>query len=56
MSRSFGDAIASSVGVISVPGKLAIVNRNLEITEFKLEEDMKFIVVATDGVWEYIDN
>ena len=46
MSRSFGDEIAHSVGVSSLP----------EIKEYNfLKEDM-FIVLASDGVWEFISN
>ena len=46
MTRSFGDKIASSVGVLSEP----------EIQEWKLTPEDKFIVIASDGVWEFIDS
>ncbi|OMJ90244.1 hypothetical protein SteCoe_7447 [Stentor coeruleus] len=46
MSRSFGDKVASSVGVISEP----------EILEFELNCDDKFIVVGSDGVFEFLSN
>mmetsp|Transcript_14261 Transcript_14261/g.10312 ORF Transcript_14261/g.10312 Transcript_14261/m.10312 type:complete len:200 (+) Transcript_14261:897-1496(+) len=46
MSRSIGDAVASSVGVSPEP----------EIYECELSEDDKFIVLASDGVWEFISN
>lgn len=46
MSRSFGDGIASMVGVTWEP----------EILEFNLDQDCKFLIIATDGVWEYINN
>ena len=46
MSRSIGDFIASSLGVISEP----------VITEFELTEDTKFLVLASDGVWEFLDS
>ena len=46
MSRSFGDKIGSNVGVISNP----------EIMEWFLTEEDKFIILATDGVWEYMDS
>lgn len=45
MSRSIGDFIASSLGVISEP----------VITEQTLDET-KFIVLASDGVWEFLDS
>ena len=46
MTRSFGDIVAASVGVNSVP----------EITEYILSEDDKFMLVASDGVWEFISS
>jgi serine/threonine protein phosphatase PrpC len=46
MSRSLGDQVAHSVGVSSVP----------EVTEFILDSDDRFLVIATDGVWEFLSN
>ena len=46
MSRSIGDYIATSLGVIPVP----------KFIDEKLDSDSKFIVVASDGVWEFLDN
>ena len=46
MSRSFGDAVAHTAGVISDP----------EFTERDLIESDKFIVVSTDGLWEFVTN
>ena len=46
MSRSLGDKIAHSVGVSSMP----------EVLEFMLSPDDKIIVIASDGVWEFISN
>lgn len=46
MSRSIGDKIAKRVGVINDP----------EITTLRLSEEDKFIVLATDGVWEFLSN
>jgi serine/threonine protein phosphatase PrpC len=47
MSRSLGDVVAHSAGVISDP----------EFTEFELNPDTdRFLVVATDGLWEFVDN
>jgi serine/threonine protein phosphatase PrpC len=47
MSRSLGDVVAHSAGVISEP----------EFTEFELNPVTdKFLVVATDGLWEFVDN
>ena len=46
MSRSFGDEVAASVGTISEP----------EIMEFEMCQDDKFIIVASDGIWEFISS
>lgn len=47
MSRSLGDVVAHSAGVISEP----------EFTEFELNPVTdKFLVVATDGLWEFVEN
>lgn len=47
MSRSLGDAVAHTAGVISDP----------EFTERELDpETDKFVIVATDGLWEFIEN
>jgi hypothetical protein len=45
--RSLGDVVAHSAGVISDP----------EFTEFELDAKAdKFLVVATDGLWEFVTN
>jgi len=47
MSRSLGDVVAHTAGVISDP----------EFTEYELNPATdKFLVIATDGLWEFIDN
>ncbi len=46
MSRSIGDIVAERVGVICEP----------EIFEMKLAGDEKFIIIASDGIWEFISN
>lgn len=46
MSRSFGDAMACRVGVHAVP----------EVKTFELESEDKIIVLASDGVWEFLEN
>jgi serine/threonine protein phosphatase PrpC len=46
MSRSIGDVTAKKVGVISDP----------EIIEYTITGDCKFVVIATDGVWEFLTN
>lgn len=46
MSRSLGDKIAASVGVISEP----------DIFQVNIKDDDKFAVIASDGVFEVLDN
>jgi serine/threonine protein phosphatase PrpC len=46
MSRSFGDEIAHTVGVITEP----------EINEYLFAEEDKFIIIASDGLWEFISS
>ncbi len=46
MTRSFGDQIAASVGILADP----------EIIGWKFTEDDKFLILASDGVWEFIDS
>jgi len=46
MTRSFGDQSAAAVGVISTP----------EIIEMNFVAGDQFIVIASDGVWEFISN
>ena len=46
MSRSIGDLNGKKIGVIPNPG----------IVEFQLNENSKYIVVCSDGVWEFLNN
>ena len=46
MSRSIGDLKGKTVGVISEPG----------ILEYELNEFTKYIVICSDGVWDYLNN
>lgn len=46
MSRSLGDRIAHRVGVSCQP----------EIKEYTLKAEDKIIVLASDGVWEFLTN
>ena len=45
MTRSFGDEVAHKVGVISEP----------ELKEVAYNGNEKFMIIASDGVWEFID-
>ncbi|KAM3129772.1 hypothetical protein pb186bvf_018163 [Paramecium bursaria] len=46
MTRSFGDKIGAKAGVICDP----------DIIEFKRNKSHKFIVLASDGVWDQLSN
>jgi serine/threonine protein phosphatase PrpC len=46
MTRSFGDTIAAKVGVICDP----------EVKEFTLHNNDMVLVLASDGVWEFLSN
>lgn len=46
MARSFGDLAAEAVGVFAEP----------EITVTELTKDDKFLIFATDGVWEFMSS
>lgn len=44
MSRSIGDSVAASVGVTSNPDYISL----------WLTEEDKFVILASDGIWEFI--
>ena len=46
MSRSFGDFAGESVGVHSTP----------EIRAFEMNQNTPFLILASDGVWEFISS
>jgi hypothetical protein len=46
MSRSLGDTVAHSVGVVSAP----------ELTTVQLGPEHRMLVVASDGLWEFMSN
>lgn len=46
MSRSFGDILANKIGIICKP----------EIMEWYFSEEDKFIIIASDGLWEYLSS
>lgn len=46
MSRSFGDAVAATVGCIDVP----------EVLQHTLSADDCLIIWASDGVWEFLES
>ena len=46
MTRSFGDRVAAIAGTICLP----------EIKEYNFNENDKFLILASDGVWEFIQS
>ena len=46
MTRSFGDRVAAIAGTICVP----------EIKEYAFHEGDKFVILASDGIWEFISS
>ena len=46
MSRSLGDLIAKECGVIPTP----------QIIEYEINPNTKYMVICSDGVWEFIQN
>lgn len=46
MSRSMGDRVAHSVGVISLP----------EVSTFSISRSDKFIVIGSDGLYQFLSN
>lgn len=46
MSRSIGDTVASAIGVMPVP----------DVKEFCIDSFSKFIIIGSDGLWDYITN
>ena len=46
MSRSLGDFKGKKYGIISLP----------EIIEVNLDENVKYVVACSDGVWEFLSN
>jgi serine/threonine protein phosphatase PrpC len=46
ISRTLGDQIAKTIGVVNTP----------EINEIELTGNECFIIVASDGIWEFLSN
>ena len=53
MSRSIGDFVAVTVGVISDPGKYKI---KKEFIEYDIDNSSRFIVIGSDGLFEFLSN
>ena len=46
MTRSMGDSVAARAGVVAYP----------EVTQFELAREDKIVVIASDGIWEFLSN
>jgi serine/threonine protein phosphatase PrpC len=46
MTRAFGDAVSMLAGV----------NAEAEILEYEMTRNDKVIIIASDGVWEFMEN
>jgi len=46
MTRSIGDTVGVDAGVISTP----------DVTSRRIEQDWRFLLVCSDGVWEFINS
>lgn len=46
MSRAIGDTVGAAVGVIPDP----------DVSCFEIQQDDQFLILATDGVWEFISS
>lgn len=46
MSRSLGDEVSHQFGVTSDP----------EISEYEIQPEDKYIILASDGIWEFLEN
>ena len=46
LSRALGDTVAASIGVIAEP----------DVTTYTITEDDIFVIICSDGVWEFMDN
>ncbi|CAE7763028.1 PPC6-7, partial [Symbiodinium microadriaticum] len=46
MGRSIGDYAVKSVGVVPIP----------EVTKYEFHPDDDFVIMASDGVWEFISS
>lgn len=46
MSRCFGDVVGKGLGLISKP----------DIMRHELKNEDRYIVVASDGIWEWMGN
>lgn len=52
MSRSFGDLVAQECGKAFILGVITIP----EITHHVIDEDDLYLVICSDGVWEFLQN
>lgn len=46
MSRCFGDLVGRRLGLITRP----------DIMSHKINDDDRYIIIASDGIWEWMEN
>ena len=46
MSRSLGDFVGKKFGCSCLP----------EIFEYSIDDNSEFLIIASDGIWEFLDN
>lgn len=58
MSRSLGDKLAHTVGVIPEPGMISFFNLILDFSYFELmKEEYEYVIIsASDGLWDQASN
>lgn len=55
MTRSFGDKVGIQAGIIAEPGSIFKIYI-IEIFDYEIDPTNKFIIVASDGVFEFLSN
>ena len=57
MTRCLGDMAAQKIGVSPIPGKYTFLFSDcVELKIHDLELDDQIIIIATDGIWQYMTN
>lgn len=64
MTRSLGDKAGMEAGVICEPGIISLnlmirnvfISNSKEFTSRDISEEDKFLIIASDGVWEHLSD